>query len=146
MSILIKKIECPNELSFILDFFFEKYKDYLNKLYNSSFDSFLVKNSLCHESLIKGQFSIWVLYKNKELDSIFIGVFSKCEKLNKKIYQEYLFLNNSKKGLLLFKEAINFAKKMKCERLYFKNYNNLLNNSFSKRRLVKAFEIFYLDL
>lgn len=146
MSFSIKKIECPDQLASILDFFFEKHKDYLNKLYNTPFDSFLVKNCLCHENLIKGQFSIWVLYKEEKLDSIFIGFFLKTEKINKKIYQEYLFLNDSKKGLLLIKEAINYARKNKCDRFYFSSSNIFTNEFLLKREFKKAFEVFYLTL
>lgn len=146
MPFSIKKIECPEELSSILDFFFEKHKDYLNKLHDGSFDPFLVKNSLCHESLIKGQFSIWVLYKKENLDSIFVGFCLKSEKINKKIYQEYLFLNGSKKGLLLIKEAINYAEKNKCERFYFSSSNNSTTELLLKRKFKKAFEVFYLNL
>ncbi len=147
-----RKIECPNELSSILDFFFLKHKDYLdNYLYYPFFDSNLVKSSLCHESLLKGQFSVWVYYVNNKIDSIFIGLIAKSEKINKKIYSEYLFLNNSKKGLCLINEAIEFAKKNNCERFYLfssqrqKDYFKI-KNILDKRNFLKDIETFYLPL
>ena len=151
-NLLIKKIECPNELSLILDILFLKHKDYLSDdLYPPEFDSDLVKSSLCHESLINGQFSVWALSKNDKWDSIFIGCISKLEKINKKIYCEYLFLNTSKKGLLLISEALKFAKNNNCDRFYLllsgnnKSYSKI-KNLLNKRNFKKEFETFSITL
>jgi hypothetical protein len=144
----IRKIECPDELYLILDNLFLKHKDYLNnELFPPFFDSELVKTSICHENLLKGQISAWTLFKNKEPDSIFIGCAAKFEKINKKIYSEYLFLNSSKRGLLLIKEAILYAKKNKCSKFFLnateKNKNFLKIENLLKKRFFNKFNSTY---
>jgi hypothetical protein len=134
-SYSIKKIECPDELRSILDNLFLKHKNYLdNFLHPPFFDSELVKTSICHENLLNSQFSAWTLFKDEDPDSIFIGCIAKLEKINKKIYSEYLFLNSSKRGLLLIKEALNFAKKNNCKKFFLSISDR--NQSFLKAEKV----------
>lgn len=127
----VKKIESPEELREILVFLFEKNKSYIeNNLYFLPLNSELVVSSTCHESLLKGYLSVWAYFNGNEWDSIFMGCIMKNEKINKKIYSEYIHLANSIRGLFLIRHAIKFAKENNCNYFYLSTSSR--NKSFNK--------------
>lgn len=133
----IKKIECPNELKEILLHLFSKNKDFIqNNLYFLPLDEDLTLSSVCHESLLKGFLSAWAFFDGKEWNSIFMGCISKSEKINKKIYSEYLHLANSVNGINLIKIAMEYAKSKNCE--YFYLSSSKRNPNYS--RIIKILE------
>jgi hypothetical protein len=86
---------------------------------NLKHDVDLIAESISHESLLIWNIHVWAYFNGEKWDSIFIGITRKSEKFGKKIMDEYLWLSkNSSVGLLLYKEAVNFAKSQKCEYIF----------------------------
>ncbi len=147
-----KKIECPEELKKILTYLFSKDQNYItNQLFLLPLQTDLVISSVCHESLLKGCLSCWAFFNGQEWDSIIIGCIIKNEKINKKIYSEYIHLANSMRGLFLIKNAIRFAKKNGCEYFFMtsskRNKNaNVLKRMFKKLNFENDLETFALKL
>lgn len=147
-----KKIECPEELREILTHIFNKNKNYINnQLFFLPLDGDLVISSVCHESLLKGCLNCWAYFNGEEWDSVIIGFIIKNEKINKKIYSEYIHLANSMRGIFLIKNAIRFAKTHGCEYFFMssskrnKNYANL-KRIFKKLNFESDLETFALKL
>ena len=82
-------------------------------------DHNLIISSLSHESLLNWNIHVWGNFNENKWDAIFIGFIRKCEKFNKKIMEEYLWLSkNPKVGVKIFKTAEEFARKNNCEYMF----------------------------
>jgi hypothetical protein len=148
----IKKVECPNELKEILLHLFSKNKSYIeNDLHFLPLDEDLTISSICHESLLKASMSAWAFFNGVEWDSIFIGCINKSEKVNKKIYSEYLHLANSPIGIKLIKLAMQYAKSKNCDYFYLsipqkdKNYLKI-KKILQKANFKNDLESFFIEL
>jgi hypothetical protein len=84
--------------------------------FNLQHDTELIIQSLSHESLLIWNIHVWAHFNGEMYDGMFIGITRKIEKFNKKIMEEYLWLSkNSNSGIKLYMEAVDFAKKQKCD-------------------------------
>jgi hypothetical protein len=105
-------------------------------------DTELMCSSISHESLLIWNIHVWAHFNGEKWDGIFIGFIRKSEKFNKKIMEEYLwFSKNSSKGVLLYKEAIKYAKDQKCEYIFMSTLEkHPLSNKIKKFYLKNNFE------
>lgn len=116
---MIKKITSVEEFTKLSTEFIELFKDD-NEKYGHALDLKhdynLIVKSMSHESLLLWNIHVWFSVVNEKCDGVFIGIIRKSEKFNKKMMDEYLWLcKNSNSGFLLYKEALDFAKKQGCE-------------------------------
>lgn len=116
---MIKKITSVEEFNRIsiqiIELFKEDNEKYGHGL-NLKHDYDLIVKAIAHECLLLWNIHVWVSMVNEKCDGVFIGIIRKSEKFNKKMMDEYLWLSkNSNSGFLLYKEAIEFAKKQACE-------------------------------
>ena len=147
---MIKKITSVEEFekvgADIFDLFKNDNEKYGHAL-NLKHDYELILSSLSHESLLLWNIHVWANF-DKIYDGIFIGIIRKSEKFNKKIMDEYLWLSkNSNSGLLLYKEAYNFAKSQNCEFITMNvvenhPYSSKLKKMYSKMGFEKDLEVY----
>jgi hypothetical protein len=131
---MIKKITSVEELNSLYPKFLKVFKED-NEIYGHALglkhDCDLILKSISHEALLLWNIHVWFSTDGENCDGIFIGIIRKSEKFNKKMMDEYLWLSkNSNSGFLLYKEALNFAKKQGCE---FITMNVVENHPLSQK-------------
>lgn len=134
----IKKITSVLEFEKLIDDISDLYnKSDMCHIFNMRYDFNLIKKSLAHESLLLWNIHVWGNFNGDKWDGIFIGIIRKSEKFNKKIMEEYIwFSQNSTKGINLLNEAIDFAKKNKCDLITL----SIMESFASKDKLKLVYE------
>lgn len=94
----------------------DSYPDVFSHCLNLKHDINLITKSIAQECLLLWNIHCWAHFNGEKWDGIFIGIIRKSEKFNKKMMDEYIwFCPNGKAGLLLYEEALAYAKQQGCE-------------------------------